>query len=346
MTGGAFRCKRSIMMVNKIVSLRCKGRSGWAGVASVLVFLGFAAGLSFAGAQQSVDQHPIESKVSDSHGVEPITPVPAPPKSDARSALGETLFGDPRLSHGNARSCASCHNLETNGASTARLDVAPDGQSLRYNTPTVFDAALSFRQGWEGNLRTLEERADSSIQDPKLMASNWEEVLGKLRADDSLSARFFAVFGRAPDRESVLDALGAFERTLLASDSRFDQWLRGDSQALNSEELEGYRLFKSAGCVSCHQGVNIGANLFERTDVFQPLFPGQARRMRVASLRNVAVTAPYFDDGSAATLEAAVNRMAKAQLGSQLKPDELGEVVAFLKTLTGRYRGRLLTSAQ
>ena len=149
--------------------------------------------------------------------------------------------------------------------------------------------------------------------------------------------------GRAPDRDGVLDALAAYERTLVTPNSRFDLWLRGDGTALSADELEGYHLFKSAGCISCHQGVNIGGNLFEKAGVFQPLLGRDPEMMRVPSLRNVAVTAPYFDDGSAASLDEAVQRMAQAQLGQMLSDQQVGSIVAFLRTLTGRYRGELLT---
>ena len=175
------------------------------------------------------------------------------------------------------------------------------------------------------------------------MASTWPELLGKLRADPATVARFRDAMGRAPDREGVLDALAAFERTLVTPNSRFDLWLRGDDTALSSDELEGYHLFKSAGCISCHQGVNIGGNLFEKAGVFQPLLGRDPEMMRVPSLRNVAVTAPYFDDGGVATLPQAVRLMAQAQLGRELTPQQVGSIVAFLRTLTGRYRGEVLT---
>jgi cytochrome c peroxidase len=136
-----------------------------------------------------------------------------------------------------------------------------------------------------------------------------------------------------------------FERSLLTPGSRFDRWLGGDASALSADELEGYRLFKSFGCSSCHQGVNVGGNLFERQGIFRPLVKGQPETVRVPSLRNVAVTAPYFHDGSALTLEDAVKRMAAAQLDRTLTDRQVGSIVAFLQTLTGNYRGAAIVGA-
>ena len=130
-----------------------------------------------------------------------------------------------------------------------------------------------------------------------------------------------------------------FERTLVTPGSRFDRWLAGDVAALSTEELDGYRLFKSLGCVSCHQGVNIGGNLFERHGIFHPLASPKPEILRVPSLRNVATTPPYFHDGSAQTLDDAVRKMGLAQLNSTLTGQQVKAIVAYLQTLTGNYRG-------
>ena len=277
---------------------------------------------------------------------EPITPIPQPePDRDGRAGVGEALFTTPLLSHDNRRSCSSCHDLVTNGADGRSRAQSPSGTSLTFNTPTVFNATLSFRQNWEGNIRTPEEQVEYSLLAAGIMNTSWDEVLGKLKANDALAERFQRVYGHAPDRLSVIDAITAFERRLLTPDSRFDRWLRGEDAVLSAEELRGYRLFKSIGCVSCHQGVNIGANLFQRTNIFHPLFDDPGKVRRVASLRNVAATAPYFDDGSAKTLAEAVQRMGQAQLGRHFDDDQLGAILAFLKTLTGTYRGHRLSAS-
>ena len=149
-------------------------------------------------------------------------------------------------------------------------------------------------------------------------------------------------YGRRPDAENVLDAIVSFERTLVTPDSRFDRWLTGDAAALSAEELDGYRLFKSLGCVSCHQGVNVGGNLFQRHGIFRPLASPKPEILRVPSLRNVATTPPYFHDGSAPTLGDAVRKMGAAQLNSTLTDQQVIAIVAYLQTLTGQYRGALV----
>jgi len=272
---------------------------------------------------------------------EPITPVPESPAIDPlKIRLGERLFGDPRLSHDNSRSCSSCHDLGTNGASTKGLDVALDGSSLSLNTLTLFNATLNFRFGWEGKLRTLESDAKATLESPRIMATSLSELAEKLAADPDMLRDFMAAYGGGPDAANIVDAIVSFERTLVTPGSRFDRWLAGDAAALSTSELEGYQLFKSLGCVSCHQGVNIGGNLFERHGIFHPLASPKPEILRVPSLRNVAATPPYFHDGSAQTLDDAVRKMGLAQLNVTLTDQQVQAIVAYLQTLTGNYRGR------
>lgn len=240
---------------------------------------------------------------------EPITPIPTPPREDpARVRLGELLFADPRLSGSGTRACSSCHDLATNGADGRRRGLAPDGTELPINTLSVFNAALSFRKNWAGDRRSLEDQATASIGNPRIMGGDLNLAAQRLRADPAMSEAFTRAYGGPLDGARVVDALATFERTLLTPNSRFDAWLRGDDAALSARELNGYRLFKSVGCASCHQGVNMGGNLFQLSGVFHPVTGASSRRLRVPSLRNVAATAPYFHDGSAPTLEAAVGR--------------------------------------
>jgi cytochrome c peroxidase len=276
---------------------------------------------------------------------EPITPIPQPPPADPlKLALGERLFADKSLSRDGSRACSSCHDIHTNGADHNRRDRAIDGSALTFNTPTVFNAALSFRLNWEGNFRTLEQQAESALERPGLEESV-DDILKKLRADDRIKHQFDAAYGHGPDRASLLDAIATYERSLVTPGSRFDRWLQGDATALSAEELKGYQLFKSRGCISCHQGVNVGGNLFERHGIFHPLASPEPEILRVPSLRNVAMTPPYFHDGSAATLDDAVRKMAFAQLDDRLTDQQVDAIVAFLRTLTGSYRGAAVTAA-
>ena len=270
---------------------------------------------------------------------EPITPIPeAPVANPLKLALGERLFGDRRLSHDGTQACSSCHDVRTNGADDGRGTNARCGSTPAFRTLTVFNSALSFRLGWEGKIRTLEAQAQASLENPA-MRSSVDEVLGKLNTDPQVVTQFGEAYGHAPDRETLLDAIATYERSLLTPGSRFDRWLGGDPEALSTEEAAGYRLFKSLGCVSCHQGVNVGGNLYQRHGIFHPLASPLPEILRVPSLRNVATTAPYFHDGSAPTLDDAVRKMAAAQLNQTLSDRQVSLIVGFLRTLTGNFAG-------
>jgi cytochrome c peroxidase len=291
-----------------------------------------------------------------SRTAEPIAPIPVAAALDAdKVRLGERLFRDVRLSQDEKFACASCHGLDRGGDDGRPRSIGGDGRSLDFNTPTVFNAALSFRLNWRGNFRTLEEQAEAVLLDPRLMGTSWETLIAKLQADQTYKDQFASAYGQPPARPLVLDALATFERSLLTPRAPFDRWLAGERDAIGPEEKRGYELFKSHGCVACHQGVNVGGNLFQRFGVFDdPLVTGPPTRadlgrfaltgkaedrsvFRVPSLRNVARTAPYFHDGRAATLEDAVEEMARIQLGRVLAPQEIGLIVRFLSTLNGEY---------
>ena len=291
---------------------------------------------------------------------QPIAPIPLDAGLDgARVALGERLFHDPRLSRDDAFSCATCHRLgQGGGDGLSRPPTLTGGLHLR-NTPTVFNVSLNSRFHWDGGFRTLEEEADAAINDPTVMNSNWLDVLPKLQSDSNYVSAFNGAYPEGLTRANVLRALADFQRSLITPNSRFDQFLRGEDNALSGDEKRGYELFKSYGCAACHQGVNVGGNMFQRFGIFR----NQNRQFededtgrfrvtgaerdrqvfRVPSLRNVALTAPYYHDGRVQTLETAVDLMASRQLGRPLHPNEINLIVAFLHTLTGEYRGQLLT---
>jgi len=278
---------------------------------------------------------------------EPITPIPVAPVQDLRRvSLGERLFQDPRLSHNDTHSCLSCHDIRTNGASARDRDrdLTPEQRPLALNTPTVFNASLNFRLNWEGNFRSLEDHAEHILRNSEIMASSAQEVVSKLSADPEAVKQFRDVYGREPDVAALLDAIASYERSLITPGSRFDRWLAGEASAITPEELSGYQLFKSLGCISCHQGVNVGGNLFQRHGIFHPLGSAEPELVRVPSLRNVATTAPYFHDGSAPTLSEAVRLMGIAQLERVLTDQQIASIVAFLNTLTGTYRGQAVRS--
>jgi cytochrome c peroxidase len=218
------------------------------------------------------------------------------------------------------------------------------------------------RQFWDGRAATLEEQAAGPVHNPIEMGSNWEEVIPKLEKDKEYVEAFKALY---PDLgisgEAIVDAIATFERSLNTPNSRFDQYLRGDEDAINEDEKKGYELFKASGCATCHVGPAMGGESFERMglkgDYFadrgnvQEVDEGLANftkneddrhKFKVPSLRNIAVTYPYFHDGQTTDLKEAVKTMATYQEGLELSDEEADLIVKFLNTLTGEYKGQLL----
>jgi cytochrome c peroxidase len=248
------------------------------------------------------------------------------------------------------------------GADGRVRSLGSDGRPLDFNTPTVFNVSGNARLNWKGNFRTLEEQNESVLRNTRIMNADWDELLSKLRNDSEYLKDFTAIYGSSPARVHVLDALATFERSLVTPDSRFDRRLRGESGAISPEEEQGYQRFKSYGCVACHQGANLGGNLSQPFGIFDDPFNPRgtagagADRLaatgaeggqlyRVPSLRNVAVTAPYFHNGYTSSLAEAVEIMGRSQLGRELSKDDVRLIVQFLNTLTGEYEGRPLAGS-
>ncbi len=269
----------------------------------------------------------------------PVLPLPPPPALDpAKVAIGEHLFLDPRLSLHGRISCGSCHDISTNGATAQRIDAGDDGTPMRLNTPTVFNSVLNFRFTWTGRFRAAPDMIAASLRSQHVMGGDGPGIQ-RLHADAGLSRQVRAAYHRDLDETAAIDALTLYLRSLTTPNARFDQWLAGNPKALTAQEQRGWARFQSAGCASCHQGVNVGGNLFQRHGIFHPLASPDPVILRVPSLRNVATTAPYFHDGSAPTLSSAVIAMAHAQLDITLSSRDVDDIVAFLQTLTGTYQG-------
>ncbi|MDJ0945904.1 MAG: cytochrome-c peroxidase [Kiloniellales bacterium] len=268
--------------------------------------------------------------------------------------LGEKLFFDPRLSRDNTISCASCHDIAAGGADAIDFSVGIGGARTTVNSPTVLNSGLNFAQFWDGRAETLEEQIDGPVHHPGEMGSNWQEVLSKLRTVPEYVAAFDRIYPGGMQIQNVKDAIATYERSLITPNARFDRYLNGDNAAINEEERAGYELFSSLGCVSCHQGRGVGGNMFQRFGVVGNYFKDRGNItqadygrynvtgddddlhvFKVPSLRNVELTAPYLHDGSAETLEAVVQIMARYQIGQELQDREVSQIVAFLKTLTG-----------
>lgn len=295
---------------------------------------------------------------------EPVQPVmDSLPVDPAKVALGNKLFHDPRFSADNTVSCASCHGLNTGGVDNKQYSEGVEGKLGGVNAPTVYNAALNFVQFWDGRAATLAAQAGGPPMNPVEMASaSWEEIIDKLKQDKELTAEFMAVYPDGYSGDNLTDAIAEFEKTLLTPNSRFDQYIKGNDKALTAQEIKGYDLFKLNDCATCHVGANLGGQSYElmglKADYFadrgleltnedngrfkETQIERDRHRFKTPGLRNVALTAPYLHDGSAKTLDEAVDAMAVYQVGKPLSTADRDDIVAFLKTLTGEYQGKML----
>ena len=283
---------------------------------------------------------------------EPIKPIKAAaPKDQGMVELGKMLFFDPRLSKSGFISCNSCHNLSMGGTDNIKTSIGHNWQAGPINSPTVLNSTLSLAQFWDGRAKGLKEQAGGPIANPGEMAFTHKLAVDVLHSIPQYRGRFKQVFGAEEiSIDMVTDAIAAFEETLVTPDSRFDQWLKGKKKAINQAELEGYKLFKESGCVSCHYGEAVGGSSFQKMGVIAPYktaSKAEGRKgvtgkdidrlvFKVPTLRNIELTYPYFHDGAVATLEEAVNKMGQLQLGVDFSIEENTKIVAFLKTLTGK----------
>lgn len=287
---------------------------------------------------------------------EPIQPLAMPKELDQRKvALGERLFHDVRLSGDDTISCASCHELAAGGADNQPLSAGIGGAKGAFNSPTVFNSGNNFRQFWDGRAASLEEQVNGPVHNPVEMGSSWPVLESKLRAAPGLAEKFKRIYPDGVTEENIIDSLAVFERSLVTIDSPFDNWLLGNEGALTKLQIQGYQLFKSYGCIACHQGKNVGSNLYakmgEMGDYFSDRDKPETKQdlgrfnvtgkkldkyyFKVPSLRLVTRTAPYFHDGSVETLEEAVLIMGRYQLGRRIPMDDLQAILAFLHSLEG-----------
>ena len=294
-------------------------------------------------------------------GPNPLTPLPTELALDPqRVALGRTLFNDKRLSGDGLVSCSDCHNLGLGGANGQAFSTLPGRKPVGFNVPTVFNVEYEFRYAWNGRFTTLEAQIDFALTAAAAMGSSWTHVVSTLAKDAALVAVFGAAYPDGLNAVTARDALVQYVRSLVTPNSRFDRFLRGERPLLAAEQ-HGYDLFRDYGCVSCHQGINVGGNMYQRFGVMLDYFEGRGavkpadlgrygtthderdrHVFRVPSLRNVALTAPYFHDGSAATLQEAITIMGRYQLGRELSAADSSDIAAFLRALTGELEGRPL----
>ncbi|MDD4963087.1 MAG: cytochrome-c peroxidase [Gallionella sp.] len=283
---------------------------------------------------------------------EPIQPiVAAKVKSPAMVELGKKLFFDPRLSKSGFISCNSCHNLSMGGTDNLKTSIGHNWNQGPINAPTVLNSSMNLAQFWDGRAADLKAQAGGPIANPGEMASTHVIAVEVLQSIPAYVAEFKQVFGsNTVDIDKVTTAIAAFETTLVTPDSRFDKWLKGNKKALTADETAGYKLFKDSGCVACHNGPAVGGNSYQKmgaVSAYQTASGATGRLgvtgkeedrllFKVPTLRNIELTYPYFHDGEAATLTQAVETMGRVQLGKKFTDAENAQIVAFLKTLTGK----------
>nr|WP_224325101.1 cytochrome-c peroxidase [Campylobacter canadensis] len=267
------------------------------------------------------------------------------PTTDKRIQLGKKLFFDPRLSRSGIISCNTCHNLALGGVDGIGASTGHKWQanSSHLNAPSVYNAVFNARQFWDGRINHLKEQAKGPLQANVEMASSSDDLVAKIKSIPEYVDEFKKAYSNDIDIDFDLIAasIGIFERTLITPSS-FDEFLEGDINALTSTQKQGLKLFINKGCVMCHNGINIGGAFrgfgFNR---YQYVNYGDFRgnennRVKVPSLRNVAKTAPYFHNGSVWTLVEAVESMARIQLAIELSEEEIKDIIAFLKSLSGK----------
>lgn len=309
-----------------------------------------------------------QSMAAADWGFQPLpfkAPVPENnPMSAAKVMLGKQLFFDPRLSKNDMISCNFCHDVAGNGTDSRSTSVGVDGQLGGRSAPSVWNAAFLSSQFWDGRAPNLEEQAKGPILNPIEMGITHEaSAVDRIASIPGYKKQFAAIFGgdEPVTYNNIAKAIASYERTLITPNSLFDQYLRGDKTAMNEKQLAGMKEFEDLGCIRCHNGPAFAGPLLPKGEVFYQYFPANRSAYdqllglqedeghrndggektpslwRVPSLRNIAMTAPYFHNGSVETLNKAVRVMAKVQLNRDITDDQADKLEAFLETLTGDF---------
>lgn len=285
---------------------------------------------------------------------EPLKPIPDTITLDSKKVkLGKRLFHDKQLSADDTISCASCHSLDRTGVDNDVVSLGMNQQKGAINTPTVLNSSFNFVQFWDGRSRTLEEQVEVHVHNSSVMGSGWKQVIAKLNQDPEYVAAFKESYGTSISSDAIQDAIATFEKSLITP-SPFDRYLHGNDTAISENAARGYDIFKQVGCAVCHNGINVGGNMFQKFGLVKDYFTDRGNiteadfgrfnvtknesdkfYFKVPTLRNIEFTAPYFHDGSVKSLPEAVRIMAKYQLGRELTDNQVADIVEFLKSLTG-----------
>lgn len=283
-----------------------------------------------------------------------IEPIPDHIQVDPQKVeLGKKLFFDTRLSIDDSVACVSCHILADGGDDNLPVSFGFKGQTGTRNAPTVFNAVFNFRQFWDGRAKDLQEQALGPIENPVEMAHYFDKLIPNLQKTEYQNL-FRAIYEDGITKMNIANAIAEYEKTLITPNAPFDHYLQGDKNAISDQAKEGYRLFKTKGCILCHQGINIGGNMYNKFGIFVDNNTSDLGRFevthrerdrhffKVPSLRNIEKTAPYFHDGHEPDLRQAVLTMSEYQLGRKMTKFEVDAIMAFLHTLNGGLPERIV----
>ena len=305
----------------------------------------------------------LAGSVSVAFAAEPLpTVAPAPadnPTTAEKVELGKMLYHDPRLSSTGTVSCASCHNTMLGGEDNRPNSMGVNGQTGGRSAPTVWNSAFNHVQFWDGRAASLEEQAAGPVTNPIEMGmKSWDDVVARLKTIEGYQAAFAAAFGpESISKDTATKAIAAYERTLITPNSAYDKYVGGDQNAMTEQQIRGMEKAIELGCTGCHSGPAFnGPGMFQKFPMHsnqyfeaqyhfsQDLGVAEVSKkaedqhlFKVPTLRNVALTAPYFHNGSVKTLEEAVKIMAKLQLDKDLSKEDVADIVAFLNALTGPF---------
>lgn len=285
------------------------------------------------------------------YALEPIAPLPRTLDgvNIEKAKLGRMLFFDPILSSDKTISCHSCHSFDHGGADPRKVSFGVQGRQGSIQSPTVYNSRYNFKQFWNGRANTLSEQVHGPLNAHVEMAMSAKQIEKRLNSNVQYKKTFQKVYAdKKITLAHVVNAIAEFEKALITPNSRFDRYLRGELR-LSDAEQKGYEKFKSLGCITCHNGINIGSNSFQKMGLFRD-YPYDSKYQdryaltnkeyhknvfKVPTLRNITLTAPYFHNGEAATLEKAIETMARYNLGITLPKKDIDLLVTFLKTLEG-----------
>lgn len=280
----------------------------------------------------------------------PIQPIPRQLIIDKDWVLlGKALFNSPLLSKDNTTACASCHMINFGGDDGFPVSTGINNAQGERNSPTVLNATFNFRQFWDGRASTLAEQMVGPIHNPVEMGSSFDEIIEKLSQDEYFKSSFSRLSDEGITTKNIIKAITTYEESLITPNSPIDRYLLGDKDALTAQQVRGLGLFTDYGCATCHQGRNIGGNIYQKlgrvSDIPNILTLDKGKFLltneaideyifKVPTLRNIAETAPYFHNGSIQSLPEAVRIMAASQLGRDLTDNEVEDIVAVLQAFS------------